>query len=203
MKKLLLIYFSIVFCSFNLLAQEIFEMKSTAVGFSGALHYGFTIWSSSDLDVDSEIGIHLGLKAGYGFSERIEAFLEYDLSIMFPEDEEFDAFPYKHIDIGARYNFGSTIKAFRYYAEISGMYQKSTQDAVDTDTWEYLTLKMRGYGLSIGGGAKYHIKLPIAIIIGGRYSFGTFDNILIDGYKYDYEFEANSFRIYMGIEYYF
>jgi len=55
----------------------------------------------------------------------------------------------------------------------------------------------------LGAGIKYHLKLPLVFIIGGKYGFGTFDTIKIEGYEYDDEWDANSYRIYMGLSYYF
>lgn len=203
MKKLLPISVIIIFCTYSVFAQEVFEMKSTAKGLSVELHTGMTGWTCDDLDVKNESGYHFGLKAGYGFSEWIEAFLEYNHSIIYPEWSELDAFPYNHFDIGARFNFGSTIKAFRPFAEITAMYQSSIQDAVDTDTGQFLKLDMEGYGISVGGGMKYHIKLPLVLIIGGKYSFGSFDTIKVDGQEYSDEWAANSYRFYLGAAYYF
>ncbi len=203
MKKLLLISVFIIFCTYSIFAQEVFEMRSTAKGFSVELHAGITGWTCDDLEVKNESGFHYGLKAGYGFSEKIEAFIEYNHSIIFPEMEEFSPFPYEHLDIGARFNFGSTIKAFRPFVEVTALYQSSIQDAVETNTWEYLKLDMQGYGLSVGGGLKYHLKLPMVLMIGGKYSFGTFDTIKIDGEDYSDEWVANSYRFYFGVAYFF
>ncbi len=203
MKKLLSILVVISLCSYNVFAQEIFEMKSTAKGFSVEMHTGITGWICDDLNVKNESGFHFGLKAGYGFSEWIEAFLEYNHSIINPGWEEFEAFPYNHLDIGARFNFGSTIKAFRPFTEITAMYQTSIQDAVDTDTGQFLKLDMEGYGISIGGGIKYHLQLPLVLMLGGKYSFGSFDTIKVNGNDYQDEWAANSYRLYFGIAYFF
>jgi len=203
MKQTIYILAIILISILNLKSQEVFEMKSTAKGFSAELHFGVSNWVCDDLEVKNESGFHFGLKAGYGFTEWIEAFLEYDHSIINPEWKELDAFPYDHMDIGARFSFGSTIKAFRPFAEVSAMYQSSIQDAVNTDTGEFLKLDMEGYGLSVGGGLKYHLKLPMVLIVGLKYSFGTFDTILIEGEEYNEEWVANSYRIYLGASYYF
>ena len=203
MKRIILIIAAIFVISLPSKAQEILEMKSIASGLSAELHLGISGWICDDLDVSNENGFHFGLKAGYGFTEWIEAFIEYDHSIITPEDQGLSKFPYNHLDIGARFNFGSTVKAFRYFAEAGMMFQTTTQEAFDLDTDNIFELKMDGYGLLLGAGIKYHFQLPLVFIAGAKYGIGTFDTIEIEGYDYDDEWDADSYRIYLGMAYYF
>jgi len=183
-------------------AQQPISMKSTAQGFSGQLHLGYGQWSSDDLEVDRESGINFGLKAAYGFTELIEAFARFDYAVLTPAYEGFSPFPYSHLDLGLRLNLGSTVKPWRPFVHLSGAIIYSLQEATDVDGY-LVELDMTGFGLSLGGGMKYHITMDLAALIGTDITFGNMNLIYVNDYEYDDEFDANSFRLYVGMAYYF
>lgn len=178
------------------------SMKSTAQGFSGQIHLGSGQWTSEDLDVDAESGFNFGVKIGYGFSELIEAFIRYDFGKLVPEYDGFSNYSYNHLDIGARFNLGSTTKPWRPFLQAAATYISTNQEAVDY--YGYIVdLDMKGYGISVGGGVKYHITLEFAGIIGMDYTFGSMSEIEVAGIEYDDTFDANSLRLYLGGTYFF
>jgi len=182
--------------------QQPISMKSTARGFSGQLHLGYGQWASEDLEVDRESGFNFGLKAAYGFTELIEVFARFDYATLTPEYSGFSAFPYSHLDLGLRINMGSTVKPWRPFLHLSGAVIYSLQEASDTDGY-LVELDMTGYGITLGGGLKYHITLDLAALIGTDITFGKMNLIYVNDYEYDDVFDANSFRLYVGMAYYF
>jgi len=135
-------------CSQILSAQKPLTMKSTASGFSGEFHAGYSGWSSTDFlgDDGFEDGFGVGINLGYGVSELVEIF-------------------------GGFLDYGD--------------------------------LSMQGFGASVGGGIKYHFSLQLAIQAGARIGFGTFNDVSLDSYEEDWEYDVTSTRVFGGLVYYF
>lgn len=203
MKYLLLLSLCFTLFSTQLDGQEALSMRSTAYGFSLGGQLGITGWSCEDLDVAGELGPAVGLRLSYGFSELFEAFFEYDVGVIFPAWEQIEPFPFSHADLGLRMNYGGTLKSVRLFLDLAFTYQYSIQDAVDTYSNEFVLLDMGGYGFTLGGGLKYHLTLPFALVLGGKFTFATFSEVEVDGISYDEEWVANSYRFSVGAAYYF
>jgi len=201
MKKIYSFLLFIILTAAAAYTQQPISMRSTAKGFSGQVHIGYGEWSSDDFGVGTENGVNFGLKASWGFTEVIEAFVRFDYAMLIPEYDGFEMFPYSHLDFGGRFNLGSSIKPWRPFLQIAGTIMYSEQEAFNVYD-DIVDIELTGFGLSLGGGIKYHLSLNLALLAGADMTFGSMHTIVIDGYEYDELYDANSVRVYLGIAYY-
>lgn len=203
MKKI--IWLAIFFLSVLMSYSQNFSMKSTNSGISLQASGGIGGWKSKDFGVESENGTAFSLQLGYGFNENMEIIGGAQILKINPKDEFFLPFTLQEIKIGAKYTFGSTLNPLRFHASASIAWLNSSQGVADYD-WFFdeieSTFHLSGVGANLSAGAKYHLKLPIAITLDVAYTFGKLNNNYLDDLQIE-DLDYGSHAIKIGAIIYF
>lgn len=199
MKRLLLIPAFLLLTTASVQAQGAISMESNGEGFFVGLHLGAATWSVDDLEIDAESGGGAGLTVGYGFSQLISAYLTADAASISPDLGE--SYTLGHGDLGVLFTFGSTTSAVRPYLDAAFNVRQATADLVDETTGQTEELTISGNGLTVGGGVRYHLSLPLAIDAGAKLTFGNLTEAKLGGVSITLpeSASANSVRINVGL----
>jgi hypothetical protein len=190
-----------------LLAANFADAQGTR-GFFINGHTQWAVLSGEDSDTGddfSDDGPGLGIRLGYGFNERIAAYLALDGISIFPEEGaaalEDERYSLGIVDLGARYHFpaGPSLVPF---AEAALTAQSVTYDLADSDT----DIHARGGGVTLGGGAQYFLGRTVALEAGADVTFCRFSEVEIDGPDGDVTFDledtdATIVRLALGVTY--
>lgn len=199
MKRFLLISAFLLMSTALVHAQGAISMQSNGEGFFVGLHLGAATWTVDDLQIDAESGGGGGLTVGYGFSQLISAYLSADAASISPDLGE--SYTLGHGDLGVLFTFGSTTSAVRPYADVAFGVRQASADLVDDTTGQTEELTISGTGLTVGGGVRYHLSLPLAIDAGVKASFGNLTEAELGGVTIQLpeSASANSIRINVGV----
>ncbi|MCB0687401.1 MAG: outer membrane beta-barrel protein [Saprospiraceae bacterium] len=197
MKKL--IWLAIFLLSVIMSYSQSYTMRSTSSGISVGLGVGTGGWQCKDFGVTQERGLAYGIQLGYGFNENIELFGKGAFIRINPEDEFFLPFQLNEYMLGARYTFGSTLSPLKFYANASISVLSSSQSVDDSD-WFFdetiSTYYLRGIGGTVGLGAKYHLRLPIAITLDATMTFGKLNNNYWEDEAIEsFQYRSNAIRL--------
>lgn len=165
-----------------------------AQGTRGFFLNGHLLWASlsgenRDTGEDfSDDGPGLGFRAGYGFSERIGGYVALEGASIFPDENagtlEDERFGLGMVELGARFNFPAGRKIVPY-AEAALAAHEVRFDFVGTTT----DLRVRGGGLTLGGGLQYFLSRTLALDAGLDLTFGRFTEAEFDGPDADVSFD--------------
>ncbi|WP_428653970.1 outer membrane beta-barrel protein [Runella sp.] len=185
----------------SLQAQDI---QSNTEGININLYGSFVRWSSShfdQLDESDPNGIGGGIRLGYGFNQRFEAFAQYEAQTLNLKSD-WKVNRMSTIVAGVRANFGGTLQKIRPFAEVGYALTNLTIDPVSLNGRLY-EFKLKGPGVWIGVGANYFITPQLAINgrVGG--TFGKFNSFLANGQGFVDRPDVRTFRASIGISYFF
>jgi hypothetical protein len=175
--------------------------RSNLAGFSlGAALSSTSITFEDDDGNVTNTGVGLGLRLGYGLTQRLALYVELHGSAMTDEDD--DEYILGHADLGLRYALGSQAAALRPFLDFAVTARTIRYDFEDND-FDVSSLEFIGAGLSLGGGAYYFLTRSIALEGSVKFMRGSFDRGREDEGSWidldDAAFDANSMRINLGL----
>jgi|GEM_PF-842541 len=199
------------FISNSLSAQDI---QSDVSGFYGDInvHYGQWDTDSPFLEGIREHdpnGWGLQLSGGYGFNQKMEAFLQISYSD-YNLSGDWSTLSHTGFGAGFRYNFGATLSKVRPFLDV----QISTS-AIEIDRIYYEhaasgvrvegKLEMEGLTYIGGGGLRYFFKPWIAGKVHARFLYGPDYNMTFDGLELSFPDDQNvtQLDLSVGITWYF
>ena len=166
--------------------QEALRQKSNTKGLNIGLSGQYAFWNIVDNPGFREVaqinpGFGLGVRLGYGFSQRVEAALSADVSILSHTNPNYYRFSMtlSHLDLTGRLNIGSTTSRFRPFigAGVTMISSTAGPYAAGTGANAYeVNLIMNGTGLAAGAGINYFFGVPLAVSARYMGSFGQFTN---------------------------
>jgi hypothetical protein len=199
-------------CRLALLTLALFAAAPAgAQGTRGFFLNGHTQWavlSGEDGDTGEEFsdgGPGLGIRLGYGFNQRIAAYLGLEGISIFPDEGagalEDENYSLAMVDLGARYHFpaGPSLVPFAAAA--------FTAQAVTFDLEASSTdVHARGGGFTIGGGAQYFLGRTVALEADANLTLCTFTEVEFDGPEGDVTFDLEDtdgtiVRLALGVTY--
>jgi len=191
------------------LAQDI---QSDVSGFhiNLNLHYGQWNTSSEFLegirDYDPN-GYGIQLSGGYGFNQRMEAFLHLSYQD-FNLSGDWDSYTHTEVGIGFRYNFGATLSKIRPFLDV-----QINMSALEMDRIFFQhaggprvegKLEMEGLTLVGGGGLRYFFKPWFAATVHARYHYGSDYDMFFEGFEMNLpDQDVSQFDIGIGVAWYF
>ncbi len=171
--------------------------RSSTRGFNLGVSLSSTAAVVEDSD-EADTGGGLGLRAGYGFSDNVSAFLGLAVAAIQSEGLVDDQYALAHVDLGLRYSFGGPGSAFRPY--VQGAYSGR---AVSMDLGSEGQLDMRGNGFTGGLGLEYFVSPALAIEGGFSYTAGELSEGRLDGSEWvdleDAAVDLGSGRLELGL----
>lgn len=199
------------FAACSLPAQDI---QSDVTGFYGDVNIHYGQW-----DTESEFltgirdhdpnGWGLELSGGYGFNQKMEAFLQFSYS-SYNLSGDWETFIRTGLGAGFRFNFGATLSKFRPFLDV----QISTS-SIETDRIYYQhasagvraegKLEMTGITYIGGGGLRYFFRPWIAGKIHGRMLYGPDYDLVFEGFDLTLpdNQDVTQFDVGVGITWYF
>jgi Outer membrane protein beta-barrel domain len=199
LRKTLLI---VLFCSFGAFAQDI---RSNTEALSVGVQGNFVRWSSqffSRLDAEDPNGLGGGVRVGYGFNQRFEAFASYDLQTFSVSNNEWDTFRMSSLAAGMRVNFGGTLQALRPFAELGVASTGFKIDPVLLNN-QLVTYQLRGgANLWLGCGTNFFLTPNIALNATVNATTGKFSNFLVAGTGTAEQPDLRTFRFSVGVSYF-
>jgi hypothetical protein len=146
--------------------QEIMRQRSTTEGLGIGLFGQLGSWSTTSKDFsalsDKSSGAGLGIRVGYGITQRLEPYFRADYSTLTNSDYTTMKTKLSHYDLGLRFNFGSTIKRFRPFAELAASSVNAVIDPLPYNKDDY-HLGLHGYGLTGGLGFNFFVSSALAL----------------------------------------
>jgi hypothetical protein len=153
----------------------------------------------------TDSGGGLGFGLGYGFTPAFAAFLNVDAASISGSNDEPD-YSLGHAEMGARYTFGQATARWRPSLDASFGLRMATWDDVDFEGFGRGDVELTGPSYGIGGGLAYYFSPSLALNMGLRLHFGSFNEIKIDKVAFDLEDEdkinATSTRFNIGVAWY-
>lgn len=181
-------------------AQSIRQRSSTE-GFSFGIQGHALGWSSEYfqyLDQNAGSGYGLGARVGYGFTQRLEGFAQYDYTIMGITNIDAEAFRFSHITAGARFNFSATTHALRPFAEVGYAYRVGEVTQVINGN-RYDNILFKGGAAHIGGGINYALSLPFMLTLNGSFQTGGKAKIDVNSRDSGDKADISTFRVSVGL----
>ena len=151
-------------------------------------------------DGSNENGGGIGARMGWGFTPRISAYLGYDrASIKSADSQMADKYALGQMDLGLQYNFANNGRAWRPFVEAAAT-RRAMSAEVDFGG-STSDVSMYGYGMTLGGGIKYHFSAPWALSTGLNYTFGSFTKGSMNGQSSDLDpaLSARGARLNVGM----
>jgi hypothetical protein len=189
------------------------DIQSDVSGFhiNFNLHYGQWNTSSQFLegirDYDPN-GYGVQLSGGYGFNQRLEAFLHFSYND-FNMSGDWDTYNHTETGIGFRYNFGATLSKMRPFLDVQ---VNMSRLEIDRIFFQHSTggprvegkLEMEGITLAGGGGLRYFFRPWVAATVHARYHYGTDYDMFFEGFEMDLpDQDVSQFDIGVGVAWYF
>jgi len=144
----------------------------------------------SALEAGPGVGVHLG----FGFGDHVSLFARGSVAAVRYAAIRDESYSLRHWDVGVRYSFGGAGDALRPFAQAGGTLRDVHFDEAE--------IRMRGEGLTVGGGAEYFVARTVAIDAGLSITTGRFREMRVaDGEWEEVEdgVSATSARLDVGI----
>ncbi len=174
--------------------------ESTTRGFNlGAHLQGGSLYVG---DADGESGGGLGVRLGYGINRIVDLYIEADgISVDSSNPKELQGdWTLAHIDLGARFHFANTLRSWVPYLDAAIGGRVASVRNAEVEDQDVGTIKFNGGALSLGGGLSVYLKENLALDVGVKASFGTFNEVEIGTLSIgDLDIEATSTRFKVGI----
>jgi hypothetical protein len=203
MKRLILIY-ALFLLSLGTYAQDI---RSNTEGLSLSASFNYVNWSSSDLnqlDDREPNGVGGGLRVGYGFNQRFEAFAAYDAhNFALNYSDEWSYFN-SAFTAGLRINLGGTLQPVRPFVEVGYTGQRFTIDPIvfyngDPTLYE---LRMRGSALVASVGINYFLNQNLALNASLGGSLGRMNSFLLNDVGFPDRPDVRTVQVKIGLSYF-
>ena len=188
--------------STTLLQAQKIRQQSTTEGLSLSLQGQFMNWSSDYfqfLDERSGSGVGIGLRAGYGLTQRYELFAQYNYTPLNAKNIAAESFRFTHATAGMRFNFSPTTHALRPFAELGYTYQTGKANQVLNTNGGRDNLLFKGGALHVGAGLNYFVALPVAITLNGSLQVGGKSDVQINGINTGDKADITAYRISAGV----
>lgn len=198
--RVLTLFLFCLLISLTLQAQTI-RQRSTTEGFNLGLQGHLLGWSSDYfrfLDENAGSGGGVTLRVGYGFSQHLEVFGQYDRTGMNVSDLDAESFRFSHLTGGVRYNFSATTHAFRPFVELGYTHRSGlVSQVVNGNT--YSDINFRGGAAHLGAGINYFVALPVAISLSGSFQTGGKPLVSVDSFDTGDRADVSTFRVSLGV----
>ncbi|WP_345266749.1 outer membrane beta-barrel protein [Nibrella viscosa] len=199
-------WFTSILIAYTLLATapsygQTLRQRSTTEGLSLGIQGNVLSWSSDYfqyLDEQAGSGSGFGVRVGYGFTQRLEAFGQYDISFMSLDQLDAEAFRISSLTGGLRFNFRATTRPLRPYVELGYARRTGKLDQVVNGN-SYDNLLFKGGALHVGGGLSYYVALPLAITLNGAFQGGGKSAIQVNGFDSSNRADVTTFRVSLGL----
>ncbi len=144
---------------------------------------------------DSDDGGGGALTLGYGFNDRITAYLSLAATGINPERSE--EYALVHVDLGMLIHFQSPRSPWVPYVNVALTGRASGFDLPEDE------LIVSGGGLSLGGGIRYYVSPVFGFDLGalltlGEYTEARFGGVTVDLDPLNLDTDATSFRLGLG-----
>jgi hypothetical protein len=186
--------------SLSLSAPDLRGQESTTRGFNLGVHLQGA--SLAVEDQEGESGGGLGIRVGYGLNRIVTLYFEADgISVDSSNPEEFQGdWTLAHADLGARFHFANTLRSWVPYLDVAIGGRAASVENAEADDVDVGTIKFNGGAFSLGGGLSVYLKENLALDMGLKASFGTFNEIEIGALAIrDLDIEATSTRFKVGL----
>ncbi|MEX2573029.1 MAG: outer membrane beta-barrel protein [Balneolaceae bacterium] len=195
MKKLLLLLFILiaVFSPFSLFAQDTTAVASK--GWQIGLSADVVGWSSTDVDMEQEIGWGISGDFGYNVSENFGLQIPFSISRFNPSDGgDYNQFKY---GLGAEYRFGSDQENMRLL--INSSYNS---------IWLYQNLQtgdlnIISHGPGVGSGLLIDLSNELNLRVGYNRYWSTITTVTIGSDDYDADGGMTTGQFTIGLVRYF
>lgn len=198
--RLLLFLFALLLTASALQAQTI-RQRSTTSGFNVGLQGHLLGWSSDYfrfLDENAGSGGGVTLRMGYGFTQHLEAFGQFDRTGMNVGQLDAASFRFSHLTGGVRYNISATTHAFRPFLEL-GYAHRSAMVRQVVNGNGYNDINFRGGAVHLGGGLNYFVALPVALSLSGSFQTGGKAAVSVDSFDTGDRADVSTFRVSLGV----
>ncbi len=165
------------------------DIQSDVSGFHVNLNLHYGQWNTSSQflegirDYDPN-GIGVQLAGGYGFNQRLEAFLHFSY-YDFNMSGDWDTYTHIETGIGFRYNFGATLSKIRPFLDAQINLSSFEMDRI---FFQHAggqmvegKLEMEGLTMAVGGGARYFFRPWLAGTLHVRYHYGSNYDMFFEG----------------------
>lgn len=198
-------YTSFLFVYLVLLAipsvGQTLRQRSTTEGLSLGIQGNILSWASDYfqyLDENSGSGSGFGVRVGYGFTQRLEAFGQYDMSYMELEQLDAESFKISSLTGGLRFNFRATTRPLRPFLELGYARRTGQIDQVINGN-TYDNIQFRGGALHVGGGLNYYVALPLALSLNAAFQGGGKSGIQVNGFDSSDRADVTTLRVSLGL----
>lgn len=195
----------VIFCLMvvlpSLTVAQTIRQRSSTEGFVVGIQANTLGWSSDYfqyLDENASSGYGVGVWAGYGFTQRLQVFGQYDFTAMTLEKLNAQAFQFSHLTGGLRFNFSTTTQAFRPFLELGLAYRTAMLKQVINGS-RYDDLLFQGETLHLGGGLNYALSLPVMLTLNGSFQTGGNAKLSINNISSTDKVDISTFRASIGI----
>jgi opacity protein-like surface antigen len=185
--------------------QKALRQKSNTKGLNVGISAQGAFWNTlNDFDfyeiAQVNPGLGLGLRVGYGFSQRFEVALTADGAIMnhqfYPRNQTIMS----HVGLSGRVTLGSTTSRFRPFGELGGTLVGATSSPISDGRGGEVDLYMSGVAFTAGAGVHYFFAPSFAVSAQYAGSFGQFNqNSLSDGRSVPFSTAINTHRASLGL----
>lgn len=201
---------AVVLASINEVRAQ--DIQSDVSGFhiNLNLHYGQWNTTSQFLegirDYDPN-GYGIQLSGGYGFNQRLEAFLHFSYHD-FNMSGDWDTYMHVETGLGLRYNFGATLSKMRPFLDVQINLSSLEMDRI---FFQHAggprvegKLEMEGITLAGGGGLRYFFRPWFAATLHARYHYGSDYDMFFEGIEMNLpDQDVIQFDIGIGVAWYF
>jgi hypothetical protein len=157
---------------------------------------GTSINAEGGLDQDETgPGIHFG--AGWGFSPRFAAFLDFAGASIDTGDDDYVL---SHVDLGLRFHFANSNKAFIPYLEGAFTGRSAKLDEQNVNGNDDVDVEISGGGFTLGGGILYFFNPKWAFNAHLKWTTGEFSRVRVENVTVDgFEVDARTLRLGIGL----
>lgn len=203
-RSLLLIM--LVFGVQKLISQDIIEMRSQTIGFSGGIHVAYLSYTQDYLHEEAQDGIGFGAQIQYGFNHQFAASLAYQFYSLNSGSTPIlnSPYPFSEVDLLGKYIFGSTTTPLRPYISLGLNYSRSKQDFYNQqNNFEYTSATYSGITFCGGGGLSYFFSPEWSVDASFLFHTGSFSTIYENRVLIDDSLKFTSIRGTAGVVYHF
>ena len=151
---------------------------------------------------EGDNGGGLGIRVGYGINRIITLYFEADGFAVDSENSELFQGDWSlgQGDLGARFHFANALRSWVPYLDVAVGGRTVTVKNTRASDQDEGTVKFNGGAVSFGGGLGVYLKENLALDVGLKASFGTFNEIEIGAWSGQVlDIEATSTRFKVGI----
>jgi hypothetical protein len=160
-------------------------------GFFVRPHLVGAAWRLDDFEEDAEAGGGLGLALGYGFNERVAAYLEFSGANIDPDTGS--DYGLGHFDLGAMFTVGSYASRLKgnFMVALNGRAAELDQPGAD--------IEASGAGLTLGGGVLWFTSPNLALDLNLLFTVGEISEVEVNGLTWNTNLDATSTRLNLGV----